>query len=456
MDSLLTQMRPTRRRFLEVAALATLLQGNLEAAERKTEAVGGLPGLPHFTPKAKRVIYLFQSGAPSQMDLFDYKPKLDELRGTELPDSIRKGQRLTGMTSTQERFPRRAVEVSLSPGTARAAPGSASCCRTPPAWSTSCASSSRCTPRRSITTRPSLSSRPAPSWPAGPASAPGCLRPGQRKPATCRPSSSWSRRAAAIPTISRSTIASGAAASLPTQYQGVKFRSVGDPVLYLSNPPASTDSTRRRMLDDLAQLNQMKLDETGDPEIATRIAQYEMAYRMQTSVPELTDMSQRAASTSSSCTAPMRASPARFAANCLLARRLAERGVRFIQLFHRGWDQHTQPAEADRRPVPRHRSALGGADHGPEAARPAGRHAGGLGRRVRPDGLLPGQADRGRLRPRPSSALLHHLAGRRRHQARHDPRRDRRLLLQHHAGPGPRPRPARHDAALPGHRPHAS
>ena len=115
------------------------------------------------------------------------------------------------------------------------------------------------------------------------------------------------------------------------------------------------------------------------PEIATRIAQYEMAFRMQTSVPELTDLSQRAASTSSSCTAPSRASRARYAANCLLARRLAERGVRFIQLFHRGWDQHTQPAQADRRPVPRHRPAVGRPGHGPEAARPARRHAGRSG-----------------------------------------------------------------------------
>jgi hypothetical protein len=127
---------------------------------------------------------------------------------------------------------------------------------------------------------------------------------------------------------------------LPTKYQGIKFRSVGDPVLYLSNPPGLGDRTRRRILDDLARLNQLKLDEFGDPEIATRIAQYEMAYRMQTSVPELTDVSAEPQHIFD-LYGPDARKPGTFAANCLLARRLAERGVRFIQLFHRGWDQHT-------------------------------------------------------------------------------------------------------------------
>src|SRR5262249_11566597 len=126
---------------------------------------------------------------------------------------------------------------------------------------------------------------------------------------------------------------------LPTKYQGVKFRSVGDPVLFLSNPPGMDAATRRRMLDDLAKLNQLKLDEIGDPEIATRIAQYEMAFRMQTSVPELTDLSKEPKHVFD-LYGPSAKKPGTFAANCLLARRLAERGVRFIQLFHRGWDQH--------------------------------------------------------------------------------------------------------------------
>jgi hypothetical protein len=127
---------------------------------------------------------------------------------------------------------------------------------------------------------------------------------------------------------------------LPTRYQGVKFRSAGDPVLYLSNPPGLDDADRRRLLDDLAKLNRMKLEDTGDPEIATRIAQYELAYRMQASAPELTDLS-REPDRVLDLYGPDARKPGTFAANCLLARRLAERGVRFVQLFHRGWDQHT-------------------------------------------------------------------------------------------------------------------
>ncbi len=127
---------------------------------------------------------------------------------------------------------------------------------------------------------------------------------------------------------------------LPTRYQGVKLRSGGEPVLYLSNPPGLDDAARRRMLDDLAQLNQLRLQEQGDPEIATRIAQYELAYRMQTSVPELTDLSSEPRSIFE-LYGPDARKPGTYAANCLLARRLAERGVRFIQLFHKGWDQHT-------------------------------------------------------------------------------------------------------------------
>ena len=339
MDSLLTQMRPTRRRFLEVAALATLLPGNLEAAERKTEAVGGLPGLPHFKPKAKRVIYLFQSGAPSQIDLFDHKPKLNELRGTELPDSIRKGQRLTGMTSRQESFPVAPSKFrfarhgkcgawisELLPHTARVV-------------DQLCFVRSMHT--EAINHDPAVTFFQTGGQLAGRPSIGAWLSYGlgsvnQDLPAFVAMVSQGSGNPNDQPLYDR-LWGSG---FLPTQYQGVKFRSVGDPVLYLTNPPGQSDSTRRRLLDDLAQLNQMKLDETGDPEIATRIAQYELAYRMQTSVPELIDVS-REPQAVFDLYGPDARKPGTFAANCLLARRLAERGVRFIQLFHRGWDQHT-------------------------------------------------------------------------------------------------------------------
>ena len=196
---------------------------------------------------------------------------------------------------------------------------------------------------------------------------------------------------------------------------------------------ASIESQRARFIDDLEKLNQLEFEATNNPEIATRIAQYEMAFRMQTSVPELTDLSKEPEHTFE-LYGPDSRKPGTFAANCLLARRLAERGVRFIQLYHRAWDHHARPAEEHPDGMPAGRSAERRADSGPEGARPAGRHAGHLGRRVRPDRLLPGQADGRRLRPRPSPALLHDLDGGRRHQARDHARRDRRLRLQHHEG----------------------
>ena len=241
---------------------------------------------------------------------------------------------------------------------------------------------------------------------------------------------------------------------LPTTYQGVKFRSVGDPVLYLSNPPGVSTAARRRMLDDLARLNALKHRRgrrSGDPHADRPV---------RAGLPDA-DLGPRAdrplgrARVASSTVRPRgRASPGRIAANCLLARRLAERGVRFIQLFHRGWDQHTHLPKQIAGQCRDTDQASAALITRPQAARAARRDAGRLGRRVRPDGLLPGDADGRRLRPRPPSPLLHDLAGRRRHQARHHARRDRRLRLQHHRGSGPRPRPARHDPALPGHRPH--
>ena len=216
-----------------------------------------------------------------------------DLRGTELPDSIRQGQRLTGMTSTQASFPGRAVDLQVRAARHSPAPGSASCCRTPRRSPTTSASSSRCTPRRSTTIRrvtffqtgAQLAGRPSiGSWLSY-----GLGSENQRPAGVRRDDLAGHRQAR---TTSRSTTACGAAASCRRKYQGVKFRSAGDPVLYLSNP-AGFEQRRRAgaMLDDLAKLNQLKLDEFGDPEIATRIAQYEMAYRMQTSVPELTDLS---------------------------------------------------------------------------------------------------------------------------------------------------------------------
>ena len=190
---------------------------------------------------------------------------------------------------------------------------------------------------------------------------------------------------------------------LPSQHQGVQFRSGKDPVLYLGDPDGLSAETRRRMLDTFRALEEEQHARVLDPEIDARIAQYEMAYRMQTSVPEVTDFANEPQSVLDMY-GPDVKTPGTFAANCLLARRLAERGVRFIQLYHRGWDQHGNLPEAHPDHDQDGRPAVGRAGHGPQAARAARRHAGHLGRRVRPHQLLAGQADEGQLRPRPPPA----------------------------------------------------
>jgi hypothetical protein len=330
----------TRRHFfgragsaVSVAALASLLD------EKGLAADAG--AAPHFAPKARRVIYLFMSGGPSQMELFDHKPKLETLRGTDLPDSIRMGQRLTGMTATQTTFP---VVESLFKFARHGATG---------AWASelvphTAKTIDRLTFIRSMHTEAinhdpavtffqtgfQLAGRPS----IGAWLAYGLGSENKDLPAFVVMISSTGK--GDQPLYDR-LWSSG---FLPTRYQGVKFRSGADPVLYLSNPEGLPDRGRRRFLDDLAKLNQMQLEEFADPEIATRIAQYEMAYRMQSSVPELTDLSKEPESVFALYGAEAR-KPGTFAANCLLARRLAERGVRFIQLFHRGWDHHNNLPE---------------------------------------------------------------------------------------------------------------
>ena len=333
----------TRRHFfgrastgIGVAALASLLNGDRCSA---SDSSGGLTGLPHFKPKAKRVIYLFQSGAPSQMDLFDYKPRLNDLRGTELPDSIRKGQRLTGMTATQSSFPVAPSKFGFARHGKCGAWVSDLMPHTAKVVDQLCFIKSMYT--EAINHDPAITFFQTGAQLAGRPSIGAWLSYGLGSESKDLPAfvvmvSQGSGNAADQPLYDR-LWGSG---FLPTKYQGIKFRSVGDPVLYLSNPPGLDASARRRMLDDLARLNQLKLEEAGDPEIATRIAQYEMAYRMQSSVPDLTDLSKEPKQVFD-LYGPQARKPGTFAANCLLARRLAERGVRFIQLFHRGWDQHT-------------------------------------------------------------------------------------------------------------------
>jgi hypothetical protein len=341
-SALSNQLWITRRQFFSrtstgigLAALASLLNQDLFGEDKPKT---GLPGLPHFPPKAKRVIYLFQSGAPSQMELFDYKPKLVEFQATELPDSVRKGQRLTGMTSTQSSFPVAPSKFKFAQHGKSGTWVSELMPHTAKVVDELCFVRSMHT--EAINHDPAITFFQTGFQLAGRPSIGAWLSYGlgsenQDLPAFVVMVSQGSGNPADQPLYDR-LWGSG---FLPTKYQGVKFRSGSDPVLYLSNPAGFDREARRRFLDDLSQLNQMKLNEFGDPEIATRIAQYEMAYRMQTSVPELMDLSKEPENIFE-LYGPESRKPGTFAANCLLARRLAERGVRFIQLFHRGWDQH--------------------------------------------------------------------------------------------------------------------
>jgi hypothetical protein len=294
--------------------------------------------LPHFAPKAKRVIYLFQSGGPSQLELFDSKPQLEKLRSQDLPDSVRRGQRLTGMTAYQSAFP-------IAPSIYKFAQ-----------YGQSGATLSELLPHTSkivdeLCFIKSMHTEQINHDPAITFSLTGFQLAG-------RPSmGSWisyglGSQNKDLPAfvVMVSVGASGdqplydrlwGSGFLSSRYQGVKFQSGSDPVLYLSNPPGIDGNVRRRFLDDLAKLNQKNAEAYGDPEILTRISQYEMAYRMQSSVPELTDLSAEPEAVIKSY-GPDARKPGTFAANCILARRLAERGVRFIQLFHRGWDQHSR------------------------------------------------------------------------------------------------------------------
>jgi hypothetical protein len=326
-------------------ALASLLDERLFAeVSTPGNPHGGLPGFPNFRPRAKRVIYLFQSGGPSQMDLFDDKPKLADRRATELPDSIRMGQRLTGMTSRQTSFPVAPSRFHF----ARHGQSGASLSELLP--HTAAIADELCIIKSMHTE--AINHDPAVTFFMTGAQLAG------------RPSmGSWisyglgSENADLPAFVAMVSVGTGnpndqplydrlwGSGFLPTKHQGIKFRSTGSPVLYLANPPGLSAGARREMLDELSELNRLELEKTNDPEIATRMRQYELAYRMQTSVPELTDLSKEPKHIFD-LYGPESRKPGTFAANCLLARRLAERGVRFIQLFHRGWDQHAKlPAQ---------------------------------------------------------------------------------------------------------------
>jgi hypothetical protein len=336
----------TRRTFLKrsagglgAAALASLLNPELLlGASAGPTTVPGLLGKTHFAPKAKRVIYLCQSGAPSQIELFDPKPGLDKLRGTDLPASVRMGQRLTGMSSGQAKFPVANSMFKFAPHGKNGTMFSELIPHTASIADDICVVRSLHT--EAINHDPAMTffhtgSQQAGRPSIGAWSSYGLGTDNADLPAYVVMISRGTGRPLDQPLYDR-LWGSG---FLPTQHQGVKLRGVGDPVLFLSNPPGMDENGRRRTLDDLARLNQAQLDAMGDPEIATRIAQYELAYKMQTAVPELADLSKEPAHVIDSY-GPDARKRGTFAANCLLARRLSERGVRFVQLFHTGWDQH--------------------------------------------------------------------------------------------------------------------
>lgn len=322
-------------RTLGLAALGSLMA---PYASEAAAAPTALPGWPHLPIKARRVIYLFQSGAPSQMDLFDPKPSMAAYFGKDLPDSVRKGQRLTGMTSGQKSLPvapsifkfgeygeSRATMSELVPHLREVAD---ELCFIKSMHTEAINHDPAITffqTGRQIAGYPSMG-----SWLSY-----GLGSENKDLPAFVVLTSFGSGRRDCQPLASR-LWGSG---FLPSEHQGVRFRNSGDPVLYLSNPEGMSASVRRRSLDVLNSLNESRLKVVGDPEIQTRIAQYEMAFRMQTSVPALTDMKDEPQHVLDMY-GPDVKRPGSYAANCLLARRLAERDVRFIQLFHMGWDQH--------------------------------------------------------------------------------------------------------------------
>lgn len=325
------QLLQNANRSIGAAALAQLTLGGAKVVSATDSALN-----THHRPRAKRVIYLFFSGGPSHIDMFDYKPKMHEFHGQELPDSIRNGQRLTGMTSGQKSFPcvapmfnfKRCGDHGTYVNEILPHIGSIA---------------NEITIVKSIHTE-AINHDPAITYintgvqqPGKPSLGAwlsyGLGNPNQNLPAYVVMISKGRGQSQAL--YSRLW----GAGFLPSRHQGVNFRSGKDPVLFLSNPEGVTSTSRRNMLDVLNKLNSQEYNEFGDPETEARIAQYEMAFRMQSSVPDLMDVADETDDTFE-LYGPNSRKPGTFAANCLLARRMVERGVRTIQLFHRGWDQH--------------------------------------------------------------------------------------------------------------------
>ncbi len=312
------------------AALSSLLPRQASAASLQ-------PSLPHFAPKAKRVIYLFMAGGPSHIDMFDYKPAMQKLHGTELPDSIRNGQRITGMTSDQSSFPCVApmfnfervgqrgtwMNTDLLPHTASIADKIGII---------------RTMNTEAINHDPAITYINTGTQQFGHPSMGAWMSYGLGSLSDNLPSYVVMISVGKKPGQALYARLWGSG-FLPSQHQGVQFRSGNEPVLYLNDPKGIDRKLRRNMLDGLGSLNEQRFKRVGDPEIQARISQYEMAFRMQASVPDLMDTKEEPDHIHD-LYGPESRNKGTFAANCILARRMAESGVRFVQLFHRGWDQH--------------------------------------------------------------------------------------------------------------------
>ena len=335
----------TRRQFFRRgaqgvggAALATLLAGQSPAAP--TAAIGALPGLPHFPAKAKRVIYLHMVGAPPQHDLWDYKPSMKDWYDKDLPESVRNGQRLTTMTSGQSRFPiaptifKFAQHGKSGTWVSELLPHTAKMVDDLTVVRTLHTEAINHEPAITfIQTGNQIAGRPCfGAWIAY-----GLGSMNQDLPTFVVLNATHSHPKAGVQAISARLWSAG---FLSAQYAGVALRSGGDPVLYINNPEGVDGKVRRRMLDGLGELNQIQYQKIGDPETRARIEQFEMAFRMQTSVPDLTDISKEPESTFKLYGDDARAGGT-FANTCLMARRLVERGVRFVQVYQRGWDVHS-------------------------------------------------------------------------------------------------------------------
>lgn len=342
MDPMALSQHINRRHFLQrmgvgLGSAALGLLGGAATPQAAAEAIARR--VAHHAPRAKRVIYLFQSGAPSQLELFDYKPKLKDLHMKELPDEVRMGQRLTGMTANQANFPMVGSSFSFAQHGQSGAWISELLPYTSEIADDLCIIRSMhteainhdpaitfCQTGAQIAGRPSMG-----AWVAY-----GLGSANEDLPTFTVLISRGTGRAAGQPLYDRLW---GSGGALPSRYQGVKLRSGEEAVLYLSNPGGCTTNLRREMLDQIRDLNLEKFNTAGDPEILTRVEQYELAFRMQSSVPDLTDINDEPKHILDMY-GPEVEKPGTFARNCLLARRLAERDVRFVQLYHMGWDQH--------------------------------------------------------------------------------------------------------------------